>query len=33
MVYMQWQKGADGKLVSQIVYPVEAKSADAQLRK
>ncbi len=33
MVYMQWQKGADGKFVSQIVFPPEAKSADAQLRK
>lgn len=33
MVYMQWQKGADGKFTSQIVFPTEAKSADAQFRK
>jgi ABC-type branched-subunit amino acid transport system substrate-binding protein len=33
MVYVQWQKGADGKLATQIVWPPEAKSADAQLRK
>lgn len=31
MVYMQWQKDA-GKLVRQIVWPTEAKSADAQKR-
>ncbi len=33
MVYMQWQKNPAGKLVSQIVWPLEAKSADAILRK
>ncbi len=33
MVYMQWQKDAAGKLVSQIVWPLEAKSANALLRK
>jgi ABC-type branched-subunit amino acid transport system substrate-binding protein len=33
MVYVQWLKGADGKLATQIVWPPEAKSADAQLRK
>lgn len=33
MVYMQWQKDAAGKLVTQIVWPLEAKSADAILRK
>ena len=33
MVYVQWQKGTDGKLATQIVWPLEAKSADAQLRK
>ena len=33
MVYMQWQKDAAGKLVSQIVWPTSAKSADPQLRK
>jgi branched-chain amino acid transport system substrate-binding protein len=33
MVYVQWQKGSDGKLATQIVWPLEAKSADAQLRK
>lgn len=33
MVYMQWQKDTSGKLVTQIVWPLEAKSADAQLRK
>ena len=33
MVYMQWQKGADGKFVSQIVWPLEAKSADVVQRK
>ena len=33
MVYVQWQKGTDGKLTKQVVWPTEAKSADAQLRK
>jgi branched-chain amino acid transport system substrate-binding protein len=33
MVYVQWQKGTDGKLATQIVWPLEAKSADAQIRK
>lgn len=33
MVYVQWLKGSDGKLARQIVWPSEAKSADAQLRK
>jgi hypothetical protein len=33
MVYVQWQKSSDGKLATQIVWPLEAKSADAQLRK
>ena len=33
MVYVQWLKGTDGKLATQIVWPTEAKSADAQLRK
>ncbi len=33
MVYMQWQKNAAGALVTQIVWPLEAKSADAILRK
>jgi ABC-type branched-subunit amino acid transport system substrate-binding protein len=33
MVYVQWLKGSDGKLATQIVWPAEAKSADAQLRK
>ncbi|MEW5717779.1 MAG: amino acid ABC transporter substrate-binding protein [Chloroflexota bacterium] len=33
MVYMQWQKDSAGKLVTQIVWPLEAKSADAVLRK
>ncbi len=32
MVYVQWQKGADGKLESRVVWPATAKSADAQLR-
>ncbi|MBI4674126.1 MAG: amino acid ABC transporter substrate-binding protein [Chloroflexi bacterium] len=32
MVYIQWQKGADGKLAKQIVFPLEAKTADAQAR-
>ncbi|HEY3217477.1 MAG TPA: amino acid ABC transporter substrate-binding protein [Candidatus Limnocylindria bacterium] len=33
MVYVQWLKGADGKLATQIVWPLEAKTVDAQLRK
>lgn len=33
MVFVQWQKGSDGKLATQIVWPAEAKTADAQLRK
>jgi len=33
MVYIQWQKGTDGKLAAQVVWPAEAKTADAQLRK
>jgi len=33
MVYMQWQKDAAGKFVTQIVWPTEAKSADGILRK
>lgn len=33
MVYVQWQKGADGKLVKQVVWPPEAKTAEAQVRK
>ncbi|HEU5286805.1 MAG TPA: ABC transporter substrate-binding protein, partial [Candidatus Limnocylindria bacterium] len=33
MVYVQWLKGSDGKLATQIVWPEEAKSASAQLRK
>jgi ABC-type branched-subunit amino acid transport system substrate-binding protein len=33
MVYMQWQKDSAGKLVTQIVWPPEAKSADPILRK
>ncbi|MCL4394796.1 MAG: amino acid ABC transporter substrate-binding protein [Chloroflexi bacterium] len=32
MVYMQWQKDSSGKLVSQIVWPEAAKSADAIMR-
>jgi branched-chain amino acid transport system substrate-binding protein len=32
MVYIQWQKDSSGKLAKQIVWPVEAKSADAELR-
>ncbi len=28
MVYIQWQKGADGKLVKQVIWPLEGKSAD-----
>ncbi len=30
MVYVQWQKGPDGKLVKQVVWPTEGKSADAK---
>ncbi len=33
MVWMQWQKDASGKLVSQIVWPETARSAPLQLRK
>jgi len=33
MVYMQWQKDATGKLVKQMVWPLEAKTADLKLRK
>ncbi len=33
MVYMQWQKDASSKLITNIVWPLEAKSADLQLRK
>jgi ABC-type branched-subunit amino acid transport system substrate-binding protein len=33
MVYVQWLKDSSGKLGTQIVWPLEAKSADAQLRK
>lgn len=33
MVYVQWQKASDGKLGVQVVWPSEAKTADAQLRK
>jgi len=33
MVYMQWQKGADGKLATQLVWPADAATAQAQLRK
>ena len=29
MVYIQWQKDAQGKLVKQVVWPLEGKSADA----
>jgi ABC-type branched-subunit amino acid transport system substrate-binding protein len=32
MVYIQWQKDSSGKLVKQIVWPAEAKSANAELR-
>jgi branched-chain amino acid transport system substrate-binding protein len=32
MVYIQWQKDSSGKLAKQIVWPVEAKSADGMLR-
>ena len=30
MVYIQWQKGADGKVAKQVVWPAEGKSADAK---
>ena len=33
MVLIQWQKDAAGKLATQVVWPLEAKSADPQLRK
>ncbi|MHB0869782.1 MAG: amino acid ABC transporter substrate-binding protein [Chloroflexota bacterium] len=33
MVLMQWQKDASGKLVTQIVWPPSARSAEPQLRK
>ncbi len=33
MVNIQWQKDASGNLVKQLVWPLEAKTADAQLRK
>lgn len=33
MVYIQWQKDASGKLAKQTVWPLEAKTADGQLRK
>ena len=33
MVYIQWQKDAAGKLATQVIWPVEAKSAPALLRK
>jgi ABC-type branched-chain amino acid transport systems, periplasmic component len=29
MVYIQWQKDAAGNLVKQVVWPAEAKSAEA----
>jgi branched-chain amino acid transport system substrate-binding protein len=29
MVYVQWQKDAGGKLVKQVVWPAEGKTADA----
>ena len=29
MVYIQWQKGADGKLTKQVVWPEAGKSASA----
>ncbi len=32
MVYIQWLKDSTGKLAKQIVWPLEAKSADAMLR-
>ncbi len=33
MVYMQWQKDTSGAFVKQIVWPLAAKTADAQIRK
>jgi branched-chain amino acid transport system substrate-binding protein len=33
MVYMQWHKDSAGKLITQIVWPPEAKSADPIMRK
>ena len=33
MVYVQWLKDASGKLATQIVWPIDAKTADAQIRK
>jgi len=33
MVYIQWQKGSDGKLATQVVWPAEAKTADLQPKK
>ncbi len=33
MVLMQWQKDSAGKLVKQVVWPFDTKSADAQVRK
>ncbi|MDE3090818.1 MAG: amino acid ABC transporter substrate-binding protein [Chloroflexota bacterium] len=33
MVLMQWQKDAAGKLVKQVVWPFDSKSADVQIRK
>jgi branched-chain amino acid transport system substrate-binding protein len=33
MVYIQWQKGSDSKLATQVVWPTEAKTADLLLRK
>ncbi len=33
MVLIQWQKDGTGKLGKQIVWPLDAKTADAQLRK
>ncbi len=29
MVYIQWQRDGGGKLVKQVVWPLEGKSADA----
>ena len=33
MVLIQWQKDASGNLTKQIVFPLNAKTADAQVRK
>ena len=33
MVYIQWQKGSDSKLATQVVWPAEAKTADLLPRK